>query len=248
MSKYNRIPVIKSSPTLKGTPSGSVRSYDSNVMELYSELDDDDGGFRSLPEYALARIFSIPYGHDTDSVTSGSVQSVPSITMTPGSPEVIVRKKRRAPEPPTSLTEARTKFPSSDDIVERRKSLARIERAKYSERPLSFTDGSHVKKSIDLWDELLDKLYKSPSPEPSPRLSRARTIMQKIRSPRLARTVSKKRSDKIRRLEEEAGFRCGNLSNSSSFDETDGTEIGLQFGILGWDLERDVEFEVKFNC
>ena len=239
MSEYNRIPVTKSSPIFRGTVTGSVRSYDSNVMELFSEADDDDGGFKSLPDYALARIFSAPKGHGSYIVKS---DSVPGITMTPGSPETPTRKKRRAPDPPLSLIGARAKFPSSDDIVEKKKFLAKKEKAKSDERPLSFTPG---KKSVALWDELLDKLYNSPSPEPSPRSHRARNIIQKLRSPRLARSQSRKRSDKISRLDEEAGFKPGNLSNSSSIDETDGPDVGLQFGILCRDLERDAEFEVK---
>ena len=250
MSEYGENPFNERSPALRRTLiTGSVRSYDSRVMELLSEVDDDDGGFKSLPDYALARIFSIPHGHDTDSLTSGSVQSIPSIVMTPGSPEVVVRKKRRAPDPPVhlGLIEARTKFPSSDDIVERRKSVERRERFRFSERPVSFTGESPPKKSVALWDELLDKLYRSPSPGSSPRQSRAKTFMQKIRSPRMVRTLSKKRSDKISRLDEEAGFKQGNLSNSSSFEEPDGPEIVIQFAIIGFDLDRDAEFEVMYE-
>ena len=257
MSEYKEIPFHERSPALRRTIGGSVRSYDSRVMELLSEADDDDGGFKSMPDYALARIFSISHGHDEDSVTSGSVQSVqsiPAIVMTPGSPEIVVRrKKRRAPDPPghLGLIEARNRFPSSDDIVERRKSIERLrrDRFRFTERPVSFTDGSTPKKSVALWDELLDKLYKSPSPSPgsSPRQSRARTFMQKIRSPRMVRTLSKKRLDKISRLEEEAGFKPLSLSNSSSFDETDSPEIVIQFAIIGYDLDRDVEFEVMYE-
>ena len=253
------IPLHERSPVLRRTIGGSVRSYDARVMELLSEADDDDGGFKSMPDYALSRIFSIPHGHDEDSLTSGSVQSVqsvqsiPAIMMTPGSPEVIVRrKKRRAPDPPVhlSLIDARNRFPSSDDIVERRKSIERLRRDRdtFTLRPVSFSDGTPPKKSVALWDELLDKLYKSPSPSPgsSPRVSRARTFMQKIRSPRTVRMLSKKRTDKISRLEEEAGFKPLSLSNSSSFDETDGPEIVIHFAIIGYDLDRDVEFEVMY--
>ena len=243
MSEYSRIPLTKSSPTLKGALTGSVRSYDSRVMELLSEVDDDDGGFRSMPEYALARIFSIPHGHDTDAVQYLDGNQIPRITMTPGSPDIPVRKKRRAPEPPSSLIAARTKFPSSDDIVDKKKVLREKEKENVKRRPVSFAPN---KKNIALWDELLDRLYRSPSPQTSPRTHRTRNIIQKLRSPRMIRSPSRKRRELRDRLDEEAGFKPRTLSNSSSIDECDGLEVVIQFGIIPPDLDKEVEFEVQY--
>ena len=245
MSEYGRIPMTGSIPTLKGALTGSVRSYDSRVMELLSAEDDDEGGFRSMPEYALARLFSAPPESGSERVLYSERGHIPRITTTPGSPDIPLRKKRRAPEPPMgSLAAARAKFPSSDDIVHTKKLLVDKGKQNINRRPVSLAPN---KKNIALWDELLDRLYKSPSPQTSPRVHRARTIIQKLRSPRMIRSPSRKKRDLHDKLEEEAGFKPRCISTSSSIDETDGEEPVMLFGILCPDLIKEVEFEVVYS-
>lgn len=216
------------------------------TMELCTDLEDDDYGFKSLPEYALKQIFSErecgisrPKGGSVK--LSESRRKIPTIVTTPGSPEE-VKKKRRAPEPPLGLVGARNKFPSSDDIVQQHIRVSKQDENTGYSRPKSLSPN---RIQADLFDELLMKLnHQSSSPSNSPRLSRTRNILNKLRSPRTAHRGQRKRGLTAKE-EEEAGFRTP--SNNSSFDEPDGhivEETVLQFGLLCSELERDTEFEV----
>lgn len=208
-------------------------------MEIAVDPEDDDYGFKSLPEYALKQIFR--ERHDIIRPKGGSVKlsdgkrNIPTI-ITPDSPGT-AKKKRRAPEPPLGLVHARNKFPSSDDIVGQQQ-LLRAERT----RPKSLSPN---RLQADLFDELLLKLNtQSSSPINSPKTSRTRNILNKLRSPRTAHR-SPRRKVLTSKEEEEAGFR--NHSNNSSFDEPDGvfTEDTIFFGLICSELEKDTEFEVN---
>lgn len=231
--------MYKSTPVLRGIGTGSVRSYDSRVMDLYNDPDDDDFGFKSMPEYALQRLFS----RDANplSVTESLNETDrrrPALTS--DSPATI-RKKRRAPDPPSVLVSARQKFPSSDNIVDQ-KSRVTHTLSDHTMRPTSLSPNRLM---TNLWDELLYKMNtQSPSPSSSPRHNRTKTILSKLRSPRIAHKGSRRKRTSSKE-DEEAGFKSASNSNTSSFDETDGfLQDTLYFVIIPPELVRDVEFEV----
>lgn len=243
MEEYGRIPVYKSSPMLRGIRTGSVRSYDSQAMD-YTDGEDDDYGFKSFPEYALQRLFS----RDASSVaelsqsvnTSDMTRSIPRIVMSCDSPTTL-RKKRKAPDPPSGLVAARLKFPSSDDIVDQKARTTRL-RNTPKMRPTSLSPNPLVSS---LWEELLVKMNtRSPSPNGSPRPNRTKTILSKLRSPRIMQK-GMRRKRLSPRNEEEAGFTSLPGSNSSSFDEPDGAiQQTLFFALLAPDLHNEADFEV----
>ena len=246
MEGYSRIPFHRSSPAL--SMSGSVRSYDSR-MELYPDGEDDDYGFKSMPEYALSRIFSDPDGRHSEEYAdrprkfADDCQPIPKIVLSDSSPRTHVKKKRKAPDPPLSgLVDSRVKYPSSDDIV----GINRVSRrkkpvSKGNARPTSL---SPAKAKADLLVELLSRFdSRSSSPNSSPR--HQKSILSKFRSPRLTRKPSKK-PKAIHLEDEEAGFNPVLSSNNSSFDDSGNlVDIFIYFGILPPDLTRDTEFEVR---
>lgn len=245
MDGYSRIPTYKSTPVLRGIETGSVRSYDSRVMDSYTDPEDDDFGFKSKKEYALQRLFS----RDANSLSLTQSMSeadrrnaLRDLLITSDSPRTI-RKKRRAPDPPSSLVAARQKYPSSDNIVDTKTRATRTKSA-HTMRPTSLSPN---RLTTNLWNELLYKMNtQSPSPSSSPRQTRTQTILNKLRSPRITHKRSRRKRTTSKE-DEEAGFKPASLSNTSSFDETDGfTEETLFFVILPPDLIRDVEFEVFF--
>lgn len=245
MDGYSRIPIYKSTPVLRGIETGSVRSYDSHLMDSYTDPEDDDFGFKSKKEYALQRLFS----RDANSLSLTQSMSeadrrnpLPGLLITSDSPRTI-RKKRRAPDPPLSLVSARQKYPSSDNIVDTKTRATRTKSA-HTTRPTSLSPN---RLTTNLWNELLYKVNtQSPSPSSSPRQTRTKTILNKLRSPRITHKGSRRKRT-TSKDDEEAGFKPASLSNTSSLDEADGfTEETLFFVILQPDLIRDVEFEVFF--
>lgn len=244
MAEYSRIPLYKSNPVLRGIGSGSLRSYDSRVMDLYTDLEDDDYGFKSMPEYALQRIFG-----NSENLPSRLSQSVGDQMlqvpddMTPVESPATVRKKRKAPDPPSNMVAARQKYPSSDDIMnDNRNRVSRTGRSA-NMRPMSLSPN---RLTADLWEELLGKLNsKSPSPVHSPRVNRTKTLLSKLRSPRIMHRGSRRKRT-TSADDDEAGFKQRSLSNNSSVDEADGfTEETIFFVVLCPDLVRDSEFEVS---
>ena len=245
MDDYSdRIPVYKSTPVLRNLGTGSVRSYDSRVMELYDDPEDDDFGFKSMPQYALQRLFS----RDANTLSLSSSMNevdrrrpIPRMVLTPDSPGT-VRKKRRAPAPPSGLVAARQKFPSSDDIVDKKTKHHRTQSVKNT-RPMSLSPNL---KASNLLDELLLKMNnQSPSPSSSPKVNRTKTLLDKIRSPRLMHK-STRRKRTTSKEDEEAGFKPLSYSNSSSLDEPDGfPQETLYFVLLPLEFNRDTEFEVR---
>jgi len=214
------------------------------TMEVSTDPEDDDYGFKSLPEYALNKIFLDPL-KDFNRTKGGSMKlsdsrrNIPTIVTTPDSPGE-VKKKRRAPEPPLGLLGARNKFPSSDDIV--RHHLRVSKQGDGYARPKSLSPNRF---QADLFDELLVKLKtQTPSPSNSPRMSRTKNILSKLRSPRTVHRGARKHGLTTKE-EEDAGFRIS--SNNSSFDEPDGsfTEETLFFGLICSEMEKDTEFEVN---
>ena len=249
MSDYrSRILEYKSSPALSVTSTESRMSEDSQDMD-WNDADYDDFGFKSLPEYAMRQIFYEPVqplGRTRLSLASSvrdTHRTIPTIVMTPDSPAT-VRKKRRAPEPPSGLTLARTKYPSSDNIVDmvEKKNKKKPISGSQTLRPKSMSPG---RLKADLFDELIEKLHaKSPSPASSPRQTRAKALLSKLRSPRIPHKGTRRKRTTSKE-EEEAGFKSPASSVASSFDEPDGPmEDIMYFGVLAMVLERDVEFEV----
>jgi hypothetical protein len=100
-------------------------------------------------------------------------------------------------------------------------------------------------RASNLWDELLLRMnHQSPSPNSSPKVTRTKTLLDKLRSPRLMHK-STRRKRTTSKDDEEAGFKPASHSNNSSFDEPDGfTQETLYFVLLPLDFNRDTEFEV----
>ncbi|KAL4233770.1 hypothetical protein ACF0H5_008448 [Mactra antiquata] len=252
MDEHLRIPVYKSTPALKLVGTGSVRSYDPRVMDLYSNVpgEDDDFGFKSLPEYALKKLFADDDDNNSrrmsQTVRIGeNKRAIPSMVITPDSPAT-VRKKRRAPEPPSGLVAARNKYPSSDDIINDKRFHSNRSNYGASLRPGSISPNT---TNTDLWNELLTKLKsQSPSPAGSPKMNRTKTILSKLRSPRSAHKGTRRRRTTSKE-DEEAGFKPVSLSAQSSFDEHENGSPEetkcIFFGVIPLDLTRDVEFEVQ---
>lgn len=249
MAEYNRIPAYRSNPMISRVGTGSVRSYDPRMMDFYTDPE-DDFGFKSFPEYALRKLFydgvdvngGLSCASDTD---DRELHHSESMALMPSASPATVRKKRKAPDPPSNLVAARQKYPSSDDIIDSKKRDLSWDRTGRNQR-MRPTSMSPNHRRTDLLDELLGKLNsKSPSPSTSPRVHRTKALLSKLRSPRTKHKGSLRKRTSPKE-DEEAGFKPLSLSNHSSLDEPDGfSDETIFFAVLPPDLVRDAEFEVQ---